>query len=178
MGCHFCQDEAFAIVGGRTMMGVRKGDEKKILARRQWLRELFLGDCRKRQGNGFVDPPLSGPQAQKLFHEKYGTSMNSQRMYQFRDKIFAEFGLTKEGRPIRGKRQGLQEDGAQLQQAARDPQDPLFNVAVVPVGSREHGELLAKSLAVLAEKGLVEPSLRVDDVHDNYVTVTRYPKAS
>lgn len=157
------------------MMGVKKGDEKKIQERRSWLRELFLGDCRRRQENGFVDPPLSGPQAQKLFHERYKTSMNSQRMYKFRDAIFAEFGLDKKGRPVRGKRQGL--DGERLQQAARDPQDPLFNVAVVQVPGREHGAFLQQALAELAQKGLVEPTLRVEDVHDHYVTVSRYPKA-
>jgi hypothetical protein len=162
------------------MKGVKIGTEGNAAERAEFIRNLFLNDCQERAKVGFIDRPLSAPLAQKAFRKRFGVGLNSQKLYQLRRDAFLEFGLDKNGRPEPGKLPGLSNlqarAGASIQVAARDPAAAIFNVAIVPTQDATQGVFLQQALEVLAGRGLVEKELRVDGIHGNYATVSRFPK--
>jgi hypothetical protein len=165
------------------MKGVKAEDVEKHLKRDQFVRELFEKDCQDRAKHGFIDEPLSAPKAQKAFKGRFHVALNSQRMYRLRNEVWAKHGLDDKGKPPRrtvlpGMRQLVPQNGTPLQAAARDPNDPLFNVAVVSTADSAQGEFLKHALEVLASRGMVDPELRVDGVFGHYATVSRFPKTS
>jgi hypothetical protein len=170
------------------MKGVKKENEKKKLERDAFVREMFIADCADRAKKQFKTPdnfylePLSGPNAQKAFKRRFKVPMNSQRLFRLRREVWQQCGLDSEGRP-QAKR-GLHGvapllpavNGHGLTAAARDPNDPLFNVAIIPVEDVAQGVFLKTSIEKLSERGLVDMELRVDAITEHYATVSKFPK--
>lgn len=165
------------------MKGVKAADVEKVTKRNSFVKEMFEKDCKERAKDGFIDAPLSAPEAQRLYKGRYHVQINSQRLYRLRAEVWQKFGLDDEGKPSRSKPQlaGVAQlvarnGGAPLQAAARDPGDPLFHVAIVPTEDITQGAFLKQALEKLAERGLVDTALRVDGIHEHYATVSRFPK--
>ncbi len=168
------------------MKGVKAGDVEKKQKRDNYVREIFERDCIERAKHGFIDEPMSAPRAQELYRGRYHVGLNSQRMYNLRAEVWKKFGLDKSGKPPRNgltKLPGVAQlaarngGGAPLQVAMRDPSDLVHNVAIVPTEDATQGVFLKQALEVLAGRGMVDSELRVDGIHSNYATVSRFPKA-
>jgi hypothetical protein len=168
------------------MKGVKKENEKKKLERDDFVREMFVRDAEARAQAGFKTKegfylePLSGPKAQKAFKKKYKVPMNSQRLFGLRGEVYRQFGLDEKGRPttataLPGVPELTPAEGQPLASANRDPNDPTFHVAIVPIEDVEQGTFLKKTIEALGERGLVDKELRVDGIHSHYATVSRFP---
>jgi hypothetical protein len=161
------------------MKGVKAEDVEKTVKRDSFVRELFERDCRERAKHGFIDEPLSAPKAQKLFKGRYHVQLNSQRMYKLRDEVWKKWGLDDEGKPPRNGhalRPATNGHTNGVQVAARNPDDPAYHVAIIPTEDATQGVFLKQALETLGQRGLTDPELRVDGIHENYSTVSRFPK--
>lgn len=164
------------------MKGVKAEDVEKVEKRNNFVKELFEKDCRERAKHGFIDEPLSAPKAQKAFKGRFHVQLNSQRLYRLRAEVWKKFGLDEEGKPPRNKLPGVAQlrprtNGVPIQAAARDPNDPLFNVAIVPTEDATQGVFLKQALEALSERGMVDKNLHVDAITAHYATVSRFPQA-
>jgi hypothetical protein len=170
------------------MKGVKAADVEKTQRRDEFVRKMFLTDCLERaklgfkSAEGFYLPPLSGPLAQKALKKDFKTAMNSQRLFKIRQEAFKACGLTSEGKP---KTQAIPLPGVPklvggaaqpLAAANRNPNDPLYHVAIVPTSGVDQGNFLKATLELLGQRGLIDPALRVDDIHNHYATVSKYPQ--
>ncbi len=163
------------------MKGVKAEDVERVQKRTAFVIETFEKDCKERAKDGFIDEPLSAPQMQRLYKGRYHTTLNSQRLYKLRAQVWEKFGLDEHGKPPRNKLPGVKQlvprtNGAPIQAAARDPNDPLFNVAIVPTEDPTQGVFLKQTLELLASRGMVDSELRVDAIAQRYATVSRFPK--
>lgn len=142
------------------MRGIKPSHESKARERMQFMREMFLDDCRERARIGYVDPPLSAPKAQAAFRRKFKVGMNSQGLYKIRGEVFEEMGLDRRGRP--------------KVMAPTEAEGAPLVVAVIPVKVEGQGEFLREALDELRAKGLIEDNLSVDAVHKHYATVSKF----
>ena len=167
------------------MKGVKKENEKKKLERDAFVKEMFIADCAMRAKKQFKTPegfylePLSGPNAQKAYKKKFRVTLNSQRLFRIRREVWEACGLDNEGRPktkpaLPGVPNLKAGNGQGLTAAARDPNDPIFNVAIIPTEDVAQGLFLKGAIEKLGERGLVDKDLRVDGVHGHYATVSRF----
>lgn len=170
------------------MKGVKKENEKRKLERDNFVRELFVEDTETRikaqfkTDDDFYLEPLSGPKAQALFKKRFKVPMNSQRLFDLRREIWAQFNLDKNGRPttkttiLEGVPTLQPQGGQALTSANRDPNDPLFHVALIKIEDEAQGLFLKGALDQLRDKGFVEKELRVDGIHSQYASISRWPE--
>lgn len=165
------------------MKGVKEKNLVKWEERNDFVKKLFEADCAVREKEGFIDPALSAPRAQSAFKKRFGVGLNSQRMYTIRRGVFKEHDLDERGRPLPGRVKRLPGvptlqagSGPGLTAANRDPSDPMFHVAVVPIADETQGAFLKQALEKLSERGLVDKTLRVDGIHAHYATVSKFPE--